>query len=225
MLVCSAPALLFFLHGAAALRTKAVLALAPEASFSVECGEACSCPSRCSGNGECFAGKCKCFPGYTYYDCSLRAWPRPPPFPSLAQRMLTNGSLGAQACVRATAQITASATTRHATAIRVGKVATAPSNHAPTSATITAAATRESACAGRAGVAMHARRALARTSAAGKAPVSTSSASADSGSPASIVPHLLARAIAAAKDRAITVPPPPPPHPTHRSARARTNTT
>ena len=75
----SAPALLlFFLHGAAALRTKAVLALAPEASSPVECGEACSCPSMCSGNGECFAGKCKCFPGYTYYDCSLRASPGPP---------------------------------------------------------------------------------------------------------------------------------------------------
>ena len=76
-------ALLFFLHGAAALRTKAVLALAPGASSPVECGEACSCPSRCSGNGECFAGKCKCFPGYTYYDCSLREWPRPPPLRSL----------------------------------------------------------------------------------------------------------------------------------------------
>ena len=101
---------------------------------------------------------------------------------------------------------------RHATAIPVGKAATAPFKHAPTSAIITAAATRESACAGRAGVAMHARRALARTSAAGRAPASTSNASADSVSPASIVPHLLARAIAAAKDRATTVPPAPHPH-------------
>ena len=65
--------LLILLHGAAALRTETALALAPEANSTVECGEACSCPSRCSGNGECFAGKCKCFPGYTYYDCSLRA--------------------------------------------------------------------------------------------------------------------------------------------------------
>ena len=76
-------ALLFLLRGATALRTGTTLALAPEASSSVECGEACSCPSRCSGNGECFAGKCKCFPGYTYYDCSLREWPRPPSLRSL----------------------------------------------------------------------------------------------------------------------------------------------
>ena len=71
------PVLALLLGGVAALRTETNLALAPEANSTVECGEACSCSSGCSGNGECFAGKCKCFPGYTYYDCSLRAWLRP----------------------------------------------------------------------------------------------------------------------------------------------------
>ena len=71
--MASRVALLILLHGAAALRTETTLTLAPESNSTVECGEACSCPSRCSGNGECFAGKCKCFLGYTYYDCSLRA--------------------------------------------------------------------------------------------------------------------------------------------------------
>ena len=72
MAFCSRLALVILLRGAAALTTETTLALAPVTNSSVECGEACSCPSRCSGNGECFAGKCKCFPGYTYYDCSLR---------------------------------------------------------------------------------------------------------------------------------------------------------
>ena len=82
---------LILLRSAAALRAEAPLALVPEANSTVECGEACPCPNLCSGNGECFAGKCKCFPGYTYYDCSLRAAtpakhtpPRPRPRVTLA---------------------------------------------------------------------------------------------------------------------------------------------
>ena len=109
---------------------------------------------------------------------------------------------------------------RRATAIRVGKVATAPSRRAPTSATTTAAVSRARACAGRAGMVMHARRALARTSAAGRAPASTSNAIVDTASPDSIVPHSLARAIAAAKGRATMVPPPFTPSPTHPSTQA-----
>ena len=61
--------MLCLLPGAAALQEQAAAALAPV----VEGAEAAACPNKCSGNGECFSGTCKCFPGYTYYDCSLRA--------------------------------------------------------------------------------------------------------------------------------------------------------
>ena len=44
---------------------------------TVEGGADSTCPNKCSGNGECMHGVCKCFPGYTYYDCSLRTRPRP----------------------------------------------------------------------------------------------------------------------------------------------------
>ena len=36
-------------------------------------GETVACPNKCTGNGDCVSGTCKCFPGYTFYDCSLRA--------------------------------------------------------------------------------------------------------------------------------------------------------
>merc|ERR1712045_107311 len=37
--------------------------------------EDCDCPNGCSGNGACVGGVCKCAPGWTYYDCSLRVCP------------------------------------------------------------------------------------------------------------------------------------------------------
>ena len=54
------------------MREDAATALTPEGSVESD-GVAGACPNKCSGNGECFSGTCKCFPGYTYYDCSLRA--------------------------------------------------------------------------------------------------------------------------------------------------------
>ena len=36
-----------------------------------------ACPNDCMGRGSCHDGQCECQPGYTYFDCSLRA-PRPP---------------------------------------------------------------------------------------------------------------------------------------------------
>ena len=33
------------------------------------------CPHLCSGHGVCEHGVCKCAPGFTYYDCSLRVCP------------------------------------------------------------------------------------------------------------------------------------------------------
>ena len=33
------------------------------------------CPHGCSGHGSCEGGVCKCAPGFTYYDCSLRVCP------------------------------------------------------------------------------------------------------------------------------------------------------
>lgn len=35
-------------------------------------GPDCGCPHSCSGHGTCSNGVCQCFPGFTYYDCSLR---------------------------------------------------------------------------------------------------------------------------------------------------------
>ena len=35
-------------------------------------GPNCGCPHACSGHGSCSNGVCQCFPGFTYYDCSLR---------------------------------------------------------------------------------------------------------------------------------------------------------
>ena len=55
----------------------ALVPLASAGNSTVECGADCTCPNKCSGNGECMNGVCKCYPGYTYYDCSLRASPRP----------------------------------------------------------------------------------------------------------------------------------------------------
>ena len=71
---------LFFclVAGAAAVQEHAAAALMPAdlaTNSSVEGGD--GCPNYCSGNGECMNGVCKCYPGYTYYDCSLRAPPRP----------------------------------------------------------------------------------------------------------------------------------------------------
>ena len=36
------------------------------------CTFAVTCPNGCSGHGTCRSGQCECFPGFTYFDCSLR---------------------------------------------------------------------------------------------------------------------------------------------------------
>ena len=38
-------------------------------------GNGTACPHACSGHGSCVDGECKCFSGFTYYDCSLRVCP------------------------------------------------------------------------------------------------------------------------------------------------------
>lgn len=55
----------------------ALVPLGADGHSTVESGADGTCPNKCSGNGECMNGVCKCYPGYTYYDCSLRAPPRP----------------------------------------------------------------------------------------------------------------------------------------------------
>ena len=46
-------------------------------STGVCVGPDCGCPHACSGHGSCSNGECQCFPGFTYYDCSLREAPHP----------------------------------------------------------------------------------------------------------------------------------------------------
>ena len=36
------------------------------------CSCAVTCPNGCSAHGTCRSGQCECFPGFTYFDCSLR---------------------------------------------------------------------------------------------------------------------------------------------------------
>ena len=40
-------------------------------STSACVGPECGCPHGCSGHGSCHNGECQCYPGFTYYDCSL----------------------------------------------------------------------------------------------------------------------------------------------------------
>merc|ERR1712023_20437 len=47
----------------------------PSNDGTMALGEDCECPHDCWGNGACVNGVCKCSPGWTYYDCSLRICP------------------------------------------------------------------------------------------------------------------------------------------------------
>ena len=51
------------------------IAAAPNATGALCVGADCDCPHGCSSNGECINGECKCYAGFTYYDCSLKVCP------------------------------------------------------------------------------------------------------------------------------------------------------
>lgn len=115
-------------------------------STSACVGPECGCPHGCSGHGSCHNGECQCYPGFTYYDCSLRKnlpLSHPPhhtttraqnanvPRTGITSSLLlltTTYRLAASAQVSAlrTAPTTASATMRPAIATLAGVGSTAP---------------------------------------------------------------------------------------------------
>ena len=56
-------------------RKRRTIAAAPNATGALCVGADCDCPHGCSSNGECINGECKCYAGFTYYDCSLKVCP------------------------------------------------------------------------------------------------------------------------------------------------------